>query len=331
MHSPNEDKKLLTADQLAAALQIPREIIFEMLEQRKIKAYRIEKFLRFDLEAVLEDIRLSGNEASDITYEQCGKECEIQDEKKRYDYKLQQDEAVLSENDDKKKADGLTEDVFKFLIASPLMKNISVDEICYMAEAVGYERLSCSEGEIISKAGDIIDRIMLIAEGSILMDLTIDSDSEHQARMYRENQTAGLEVAMSRMKKNYAKLVSEGNSTIISFNRDDILNYFKEHTDVYLKFLKNVIELLCDESIRRMNHVRILSARDVRTRIMTYLRQERLKSDETPFPVRDNRIAMANHLGITRQTLSNELKRMKAEGIIDYEKGRFSIIEKADG
>ena len=69
----------------------------------------------------------------------------------------------------------------------------------------------------------------------------------------------------------------------------------------------------------------IITPKSLRERVMVYLSQESVKQGSRTITVPFNRQQMADYLSVDRSALSAELSRMQRDGVISYEKNRFTI------
>lgn len=69
-----------------------------------------------------------------------------------------------------------------------------------------------------------------------------------------------------------------------------------------------------------------ISSRHIRTRIMTYLSAEAVRSGSREVIIPFNRQQMADYLNVDRSALSKELGKMRDEGILEFRKNRFRLI-----
>lgn len=88
-----------------------------------------------------------------------------------------------------------------------------------------------------------------------------------------------------------------------------------------------IMQRLADESIRKMHKIEILAERGLRDRIIMYLDILRKKSGTNVVRVNMGREQLAQFLCVNRSALSNELNKMKREGIIDFRKNEFRILK----
>ena len=69
----------------------------------------------------------------------------------------------------------------------------------------------------------------------------------------------------------------------------------------------------------------IITPKSLRERVMVYLSQESVKQGSRTITVPFNRQQMADYLSVDRSALSAELSRMQRDGVISYDKNRFTI------
>ena len=65
----------------------------------------------------------------------------------------------------------------------------------------------------------------------------------------------------------------------------------------------------------------------MRTRVLAYLSEESVKVDSTDFEIPFDRQQMADYLNLDRSALSKELSKMKSDGILDYRKNHFVLLD----
>ena len=74
--------------------------------------------------------------------------------------------------------------------------------------------------------------------------------------------------------------------------------------------------------------MRYLTQRSTRQKIMLYLSDMARKKGKSTFVLPFNRQQMADFLSVDRSALSAELSKMKKEGLIDYQKDKFTLLQR---
>ena len=69
----------------------------------------------------------------------------------------------------------------------------------------------------------------------------------------------------------------------------------------------------------------------VREKVLAYLRRETERAGRSAVTLPLDRAAMADYLHVERSALSRELSRMRRDGLIDFCKNRFELLEAEEG
>ena len=83
--------------------------------------------------------------------------------------------------------------------------------------------------------------------------------------------------------------------------------------------------MLAEKNLMLTKKMDIITPKSLRERVMVYLSQESVKQGSRTITVPFNRQQMADYLSVDRSALSAELSRMQRDGVISYEKNRFTI------
>lgn len=83
--------------------------------------------------------------------------------------------------------------------------------------------------------------------------------------------------------------------------------------------------MLAGKNLMLTKKMDIITPKSLRERVMEYLSQESVKQGCRTVTVPFNRQQMADYLSVDRSALSAELSRMQRDGVISYEKNRFTI------
>ena len=208
------------------------------------------------------------------------------------------------------------------IINSGLLKYVKKSEYIEALESCSIVERGFSKGKILFHEGDVVDRICIVREGSIRTEKTYPDGGVHIVSVYEENSIFGLEITLSHKKTTPNAFVA---------NEDSIALFVAVPHDSKNRFWqpiqKALIEHMADENIRMSHKIEILAEKSLRRRIMVFLNVLADKSEEDDFLVPMNREQMAQFLCVNRSALSNELNKMKSDGVIDFTRHRFTILK----
>ena len=89
----------------------------------------------------------------------------------------------------------------------------------------------------------------------------------------------------------------------------------------------NAVRLFAAKALNLHRRVGILTLRGMRERIAALLLEARREHGSDSFRLPLDREAMARYLHVSRPSLSRELARMRDEGLISFERSRFTILD----
>ncbi|MGX8774208.1 MAG: Crp/Fnr family transcriptional regulator [Bacillota bacterium] len=175
-------------------------------------------------------------------------------------------------------------------------------------------------GETVFFEGDVIDKFCIVKSGSVRSEKTYLNGEVHIIDIFDEGSVFGLAVAASRSRITPIDFVSNEETTVVFISMHSIA---KSRFSVELQ--KALTYMLADSNIKLSNKIEILAERGLRDRIMVYLNILQTKSGTDTVTVRLSREQLAQFLCVNRSALSNELSKMKKEGIIDFKGSKFTI------
>ena len=76
--------------------------------------------------------------------------------------------------------------------------------------------------------------------------------------------------------------------------------------------------------VRKIAH---MSKRTTREKLMSYLSEESRRQNSASFAIPFNRQQLADFLSVDRSAMSNELCKMRDDGLIAFEKNHFTLIQ----
>jgi len=180
-------------------------------------------------------------------------------------------------------------------------------------------------GETIFFEGDIIDKFCIIRKGSVRSEKTYLNGEVHIVEIFEEGSVFGLAFAVSRSRISALDFITNEDCEIVFVSMHSI-----QKSRFSTEMNKAITYMLANHSIKLSNKVEILAERGLRERVMVYLHILQAKSGTDTVSIRMSREQLAQFLCVNRSALSNELSKMKKEGIIDFKGPVFTLL-RTDG
>jgi len=180
--------------------------------------------------------------------------------------------------------------------------------------------------QIIFYEADPVTRFGLVIDGVVSgYKVSIDG-RESIVQFCRKNHFFAVEFAASSHNHSLFCYRCLENACVYFFSYQKIL-----HTDydeaLKQTILNRLVDLLTIRSQKSFERMEILEQNSLRTRILLYLQLMSKRRGSAQFTICANRKEMAEFLSVNRSALSNELRKMKEDHLIDYDKNCFRIIK----
>ena len=210
------------------------------------------------------------------------------------------------------------------LSGSMLFRGFTEKEIREVYDDIMPHARTYKEDEALYFEGDVIRRFGVLFSGSVRAEKVYEDGTIHILNVFYPGETICLEEAASATGLSPVNYVAAGGPvTVVSVE----LSLLRECRYAE-RFTDNIIKTLASDSIRRLYKAEMLAIRGLRERIMTYFERMYTKTGQKTFGINMDRERFAQYLCVNRSALSNELSKMKQDGLIDYKKGTFTLLNK---
>lgn len=116
-------------------------------------------------------------------------------------------------------------------------------------------------------------------------------------------------------------------TAVLSIPFDGLLSCGRDTADAAAKVIKNLMNDIADKYFALMRRVDILSIKSLRKKIAIYLCGVSSAMKCGSFESGLSRAQLAEYLNCERTALCRELSRMRDDGLISYNKGRFELLD----
>lgn len=194
---------------------------------------------------------------------------------------------------------------------------------CFKTRFVNFEK-----HQTIVKQGDIMDNVVLIVKGGAKIENLDSLGNINILMQLKAGDAYGLETAYAGAQTYKDSLIATEKTLVLFMNRYRLLNQCDNRCKRHEIVIKKINQMIADNNIELQNKLMHISKKTIREKLMSYFLTQTEKTNNTYFEIPYNVTELANYLSVDRSALSNELGKMKREGIIDYDKRQFRLINK---
>lgn len=207
-----------------------------------------------------------------------------------------------------------------------LFAGVGEEEVVSMLHCLQTRMRRVSKGEYVFRQGEHLDCIAVLVEG----DLHVQRDD------YWGNRTILGQVAVGEMfGEAYVSpdsgpllndVVAVQDSTVLLFDVRRILTVCSSACRFHAMVVQNLFFAISEKNRQLVQKLDHMGKRTTREKLLSYLSEEADKQGGSSFVIPFNRQQLADYLSVDRSAMSNELGKMRDEGLIRFEKNRFTLL-----
>lgn len=95
--------------------------------------------------------------------------------------------------------------------------------------------------------------------------------------------------------------------------------------NVYRKFISNLIAVLAGKNIGLSRKINDITPKTIRERLISYLSSQAVKQESNYITIPFNRQQLADYLCVDRSAMSNELSKMRRDGLLTFDRNMFKL------
>ena len=210
---------------------------------------------------------------------------------------------------------------------SVLFNHMDAADVGPFLESMGARKRKFTKGSFVFYAGDDIKTIGFVVKGIVhIVQEDYWGNRNILARIQAGNLFGEAFAALPDAQSEVDVIVTE-DAEIIFVDVTKILHGGVVLTPQQGQFVSNLLALMAQKNLILTRKIRYISQRSTRQKLMAYLSDEARSRRSATFRIDFNRQQLADFLSVDRSAMSSELSRMKAEGLIDYKKEKFTLKE----
>ncbi len=211
-----------------------------------------------------------------------------------------------------------------FLIYTPLFAGVDESEMPGLLDCLGAARRTLAREEILLLRGARPDFVGIVLSGMLHI---VKEDIEGNRLLVAAMESGDLfaeALCCAGVDESPVTILAETESEVLLLHFDRVLRYCPKNCACHQTVIANLLRLTAQKNLYLQNRLEIAGQRSIRAKVMRYLSGFRAQPG-APFTIPYNREQLAEFLCVDRTALSHELARMKQEGLLDYQKNRFTV------
>ena len=184
----------------------------------------------------------------------------------------------------------------------------------------------CDKGEYVVRQGEHLECIVVLVEGG----LHVQRDDYWGNRTILAQLSVGEMFGEAYVSPDSGPLLNDvvavQDSTVLLFDVRRILTVCSSACRFHAMVVQNLFFAISEKNRQLVQKLDHMGKRTTREKLISYLSEEADKQGGRSFVIPFNRQQLADYLSVDRSAMSNELSKMRDEGLIQFEKNHFTLL-----
>lgn len=223
----------------------------------------------------------------------------------------------------------LTEEEMGVVENSLLFSGIKRNEIQILLVCLKSQKVFYSKGEMIFRMGEKISRTALLLKGQAHVEWYDYWGKRHIINAILPGDILGETYAATQGIPN-VNVAADEDSVLLFLDLSSLLHMCSTACPFHARLIDNLFAFLAKRNITLREKLTYITQPTLRDKILSYLSSESVRQHSSYFDIPFDRQQLADFLSADRSALSNELSKLKKEGLIDFEKNHFHLLLKEE-
>ena len=214
-----------------------------------------------------------------------------------------------------------------FFRQSLLFDRIDDEGLVKTLNCLNVQVVACERGKIIFHQGDAPRFFGVVLQGSVQV-LSNDLSGNHSILWtIQQGELFAETYASTELEILPASFVAAQDSLIMILEYNRVINGCRNNgCQAHSCLITNLLRSIAGKNLMLLEKMEFITQRTTRDKLMAYLLAHQKRAKTARFEIPFDRQGLADYLGVERSAMSAEMSRMKKDGLIDYRKNEFEIL-----
>lgn len=212
---------------------------------------------------------------------------------------------------------------FQKIADNELFAGISSADLAAVIGCIGGFEREYDKHAHVMREGDAMQWVGMVLDGAVKISKTDYHGNEMLIAEVGAGDLFAEVFACAGILRSPVSIVAQTKSRVLFFDYRNMIATCQNSCAFHQTLIANMLGIVARKTLYLNRRIDVIAKRTLREKILTYFYYESGGADQ--FSVSMNREEMANFLCADRSALSNELSKMRKEGLIEYHKNEFNL------
>lgn len=214
----------------------------------------------------------------------------------------------------------------EILKKSSLFQGVDEKEIQSMLGCMSATEHFYKKGEYIYRIGEQVTQMGLLLEGSIHIQREDYWGNLSILNKITPGNIIGEAYAMPGSGPIVNNVIATAPSMVLFLDVQKLMTTCSSACVFHMRMIQNLLAVLAGKNRNLAQKLGHMSRRTTRDKLLSYLSEQSMIYGKPEFDIPFNRQQLADFLSVDRSAMSNELCKMRDEGILKFEKNHFTLL-----
>ena len=195
-----------------------------------------------------------------------------------------------------------------------------------MLSCLGARLRNFSKGEYVIRQGEYVGDILVLVKGSLHIQKDDYWGNRSILGQVGEGEMFGEAYVVPMSGAVLNDVIAIEDSAVIFFDVRKMLTTCSSACRFHSMIIQNMFFAISEKNRKLVQKIGHMSKRSIREKLISYLSEESKKQNSSNFAIPFNRQQLADFLSVDRSAVSNELCKMRDEGMIEFQKNNFKLL-----
>lgn len=212
------------------------------------------------------------------------------------------------------------------IASNPLFDKIQKDDLLGMLNCLCARVHLYQKDNHIIRAGDQVRSVGVVLKGRVSIERESEEGLRNLVAVLVPGECFGESFACSKHPEALVSVVAMEDCEILFLDCKKIVTTCSSACTFHTRLIENMLSMLSEKILGLNQKLEIVSKRKIREKLFTFFETQKKNAGTNVFSIPYNREQLADFLFVDRSALSNELCKMRDEGLIRFQKNKFEIL-----
>lgn len=218
------------------------------------------------------------------------------------------------------------EEYYDYIQNTRLFSGINHEELSRMLRCLGAKVEHFKKNDFIYRMGDTISTFGMVLTGNVLVIREDFWGNRTIISQLGPGELFGESYSFAKNEPLLTSMIAAESAMILFMNIGTFTKMCKNTCSFHRNLIENMLGEVSEKNLELTRKIQHTSQRNTRDKLLSYLSEQAQRNNSSSFSIPFNRQELADYLSVDRSAMSLELSKMRRDGLIEYEKNSFILL-----